>query len=213
MDWITDHIQVIIAVAGAIAYWLNARRKDKAGEPADYDGDDQPDNHQPMYRGPVREQEEAMQQEENTRRIQEEIRRKIAERNAGGGEVRPPSLPHHPQPRQVPVPPLPSPAWRREQAEMRNANEYRRIEAERETAEVLERQRVLAQQLAALNERRAEAGREAKAVWTTDQPASVAKIDARHVGEVSLLHELRNVRSLRKAIVLREVLDTPVGLR
>jgi hypothetical protein len=26
MDWIRDHLQFIIAVAGAIAWWLNQRR-------------------------------------------------------------------------------------------------------------------------------------------------------------------------------------------
>ena len=76
---------------------------------------------------------------------------------------------------------------------------------------MLERQRGLADQFAALQARRAEATREAKAVWTPT-PESAAVANARG-SDVSLLRELRNARSLRKAIVLREVLGTPVGLR
>ncbi|MET0261311.1 MAG: hypothetical protein ABW223_00320 [Rariglobus sp.] len=204
MDWIGDHLQLIIAIAGAIAYWLNARRKDKAGEPADYDGDGEPDN-QPRAGGLLREEEDAMQQEENTRRIQEEIRRKIAERQ-GGARTPPPLQPSE----HSPVPALPTQAWRREQAETRNANEYRRIESEREASAVLERQHALAAQLAALNERRAEASREAKSVWI--KPAA-AKAAGATREDHELLSELRDARSLRRAIITREVLGTPVGLR
>ena len=44
MDWILDNLQIVLAIAGAIAYWLNARNKEKAGEEADYDGDGIPDS-------------------------------------------------------------------------------------------------------------------------------------------------------------------------
>lgn len=214
MDWILEHLQIVIAVAGAIAYWLNARRKDKAGEPADYDGDGKPDNH-PRSGGLLREEEDAMRQDENTRRIQEEIRRKIAERQAQTGENRPAPAPTYqpvPPPLSVPVPPLPSPAWRREQAEARNARDARREESERETAVVLERQRALAAQLAALKERHAEEGREAKAVWAAEPAMAVAMATSARE-DMGLLRELHSARSLRKAIVLREVLGTPLGLR
>jgi hypothetical protein len=203
MDWIQDHLQLVIAAAAAIAYWLNARRKDKAGQAADYDGDGKPDN-VPGGARAMREHEQAMEHAENTRRIQEEIRRKIAERQGGGHAVPPPMPPA--------MPPAP-PVLRREQPERaRQAMEERRAEAEREAAVVLERQRGLAAQLAALQARKAEAGREAKSVWASQQPEPVAT-PGRVRDDAGLLAELRNARSLRRAIILREVLGTPVGLR
>ncbi|MBC8040827.1 MAG: hypothetical protein H7Y06_09810, partial [Opitutaceae bacterium] len=204
-----DHLQIIIAVAGAIAYWLNARSKQKAGEAADYDGDGEPDTLAGGGGGAMREGEREMEQAEATRRIHEEIRRKIAERagnNPGGGQATVPQLP--PLPPQIPV--------RRREPELAHAalREERREETERESAAVLERQRALMDQLAALKARKTAEGVEAKAVWDLDNSAGTpARAHARVSEDVSLLAELRNARSLRKAIVLREVLGTPVGLR
>lgn len=193
MDWILDHLQIIIAIAAAIAYWLNARRSDKAGEPADYDGDGKPDN-VPGGGRAMRDHQQSLENAENTRRIQEEIRRRIAERQGAGR----------------PTPPPLAPVRRHEPEPGRYAAEARREEALREETAMLERQQGLAEQLAALQARKAESAREAKAVWI-QQPEPVATTDS-HEG-VGLLRELRSARSLRKAIVLREVLGTPVGLR
>lgn len=203
MDWILDHLQVVIAIAAAIAYWLNARRDKKAGRPADYDGDGKPD-HVPGGGRALREHEQALEHAENTRRIQEEIRRKIAERQGGGARpATAQSAPSYP-------PAMPSLQEKRREAELARYAEARREETQREEAAVLERQRELAGQLAALQARKAEAGRQAKAVWTRD--AGVAAGVDSHDG-AGLLKELRSARSLRKAIVLREVIGTPVGLR
>ncbi len=205
MDWILDHIQIIIAVAGAIAYWLNARSKQKAGEAADYDGDGEPDTLAGGGGRAMREGEREMEQAEATRRIQEEIRRKIAERagnTGGGGHVE----------QRLPAPP-PMPVHRRE-SEV--AREVRREETERDAAAVLERQRALMDQLAALKARKAAEGVETKAIWNVDTSAATpvrARAQAGVGEDVSLLTELRNARSLKKAIVLREVLGAPVGLR
>lgn len=201
MDWILDHLQIIIAIAGAIAYWLNARRKEKAGETADYDGDGNPDT-LPQDGRSLREQTEPVQHDDNTKRVQDEIRRLIAERNRSEGR------PVAPAPAEQPAPP---PLRRREPELAPYAAEIRREEAERESAAVLERQRGLADQFAALQARRAEATRAAKAVWAA-APEPVAAATAGG-GDVGLLRELRNARSLRKAIMLREVLGAPVGLR
>lgn len=198
MEWILDHLQIVIAIAGAIAYWLNARNKDKAGEPADYDGDGRPDN-VPGGGREMRKQEQSLEQDENTRRIQQEIRRKIAERQGAG-------------PTPPPLAPVPPPVPARRGPELAPyAAEARREEAEREAAVVLARQRGLAEQLEALQARKAEAGREAKSVWMQQaQPLDSAKPAT---GDLGLPGDVRNARSLRKAIVLREVLGTPVGLR
>lgn len=200
MDWILDHLQLLIAIAGAIAYWLNARKKEKAGEPDDYDGDGKPDVLQQDGRS-LREPAAPVQHDDNTRRVQEEIRRLIAERNRGENR---PVLPS------TPAPATPPPLRRSEPELAPYAAEARRAETEREAAAVLERQRGLADQFAALQARRAAASREAKDVWAASPEPAARKTGAE---DVSLLRELRNVRSLRKAIVLREVLGTPVGLR
>jgi hypothetical protein len=85
---------------------------------------------------------------------------------------------------------------------------------------VLGRQRALMDQLAALKARKAAEGVEAKAIWNVDTSVATpvrARAGAGAGGvageDVSLLAELRNARSLKKAIVLREVLGAPVALR
>jgi len=228
MDWILDHLQVILAIAGAIAYWLNARKKEQSGEPADYDGDGEPDT-RPQSGRSLHEQDETSLNDENTRRIQEEIRRKIAERQSGGGlrptgeaVPLPPSLPtsrggapaQAPVARQQPTPP--PVVRRREVASPYAMDETRRATVERESAAVLENQRALAEQLAVLNQRRAETGRTARAMRENVElvtAAATAEGQARMSDDASLLGDLRNAHSLRKAIVLREVLGTPVALR
>ena len=204
MDWILDNLQIVIAVAGAIAYWLNARNKDKAGEPADYDGDGEPDN-VPGGSRQMREHEQALEQAENARRIREEIDRKKAERNGGAGEGPRRTAVPPPMPTATPAPVPAARDWRHEQAA-----EARRAEAERETAAVMERQRALADQLSALHARKAEAARDAKATWSTSSPT---KTKREQRDDLDLAAELRNAHSLRRAIVLREILSTPVGLR
>ncbi len=216
MDWILDHLQIIIAIAGAIAYWLNARNKARSDQSADHDGDGKPDAHPYGGARSMREQADTMDREDATRRIQEEIRRKIAERQAAVAAGRtPPSL--SPVARGEPSP------WDLEQARRREeVAAARQAEIEQADAAALERQRGLVEQLAALQARRAEADREAKAMRAQRAQREVtAAVAVAGVGEgtswgndgVGLLKELRNAQSLRKAILLREVLGTPVGLR
>lgn len=228
MAWILDHLQIILAIAGAIAYWLNARSKEQAGEPTDYDGDGEPDT-RPQSGRALREQDPTLLHDENTRRIQDEIRRKIAERN-GARPVRPSeptvstSQPGHSH-REVeasstpPRMPTAMPAARRREMEESpySMDETRRAAVERHAASVLENQRELAAQLAALQQRRAEAERTARSMREGRKATIAATANAagrvRTPDDVSLLSDLRDARSLRKAIVLREVLGTPVGLR
>ncbi len=221
MDWIFDNLQIVLAIAGAIAYWLNARSKDKAGEEADYDGDGQPDN-VPGGGRAMREHEQEMEQAEHTRRIQEEIRRKIAERQGGGAAPHAPMPPPLSPPLSPPPMPPAAPVFRREEPErgwLDREVEERRAAAERESEAVLERQRGLAAQLAALQSRKDETTRAASSVWAASpvMAPSVASLgqgaSARVRDDVGLLSELRNTRSLRRAIILREVLGTPVGLK
>lgn len=219
MDWIFEHLNVIIVVAGAIAYWINQRAREKAGQEADYDEDGVPENRpgrtREMPAHPARGAD--FDQEERNRRIREEIQRKIAERRGQGApsapppmppprldpfrpvfreEVAPPPPPLRPEPAPMP-PPMPAPA------------------AAYEDASALERQRRLAEQLQELEEQRREARRQAeRARGQLAAPAlAAASIGGAPVGSRSVAAELRDPRALRRAFVLREVLAAPVGLR
>src|SRR4051812_8043947 len=83
MDWILDHFQILIGVAGVVAYWINQLRKNADARSAE----------EGRQRNPLDASEE---DHERTRRIQEEIRRKIAERRAATVPVAPaqPVRPH-----------------------------------------------------------------------------------------------------------------------
>ncbi len=231
MDWIRDNLQLIIVVAGSIAVWLNNRQREKQGMPADYDEDGVPDNAKPPARPEVRELAPVSrdgtdpEQDERVRRIQDEIRRKIAERRGQGAP--PPAPP--PEPRSLgdllgdpfrPVfqetpPPLPKPVARAEPAPASVEVDAYDDEA------ALERQRALAEQMRQLEERR----REAVQAAASSRGVSVASASARGAELVApgvgagvgagggLAGEFRDPRALRRAMVWREVLGEPVGLR
>lgn len=222
MDWVWDNLQLIIIIAGGIAMWLNQLRREKNGEPADYDGDGIPDNRVPP-RAETRELTPSSRdgsnpaQDERVRQIQEEIRRKIAERRS---QAAPPPMPapvpapepwHRAEPvfREEPMTPSPPPM---------PAPTVREVVVHDDQA-ALERQRQMAGQLAELEARRQEARRAARVlresktaapshseVWSTPASAAVA-------GGQALAVELGDPRALRRAMVLREVLDPPVALR
>ena len=131
-----------------------------------------------------------------TRRIQEEIRRKIAERR---GELVAPetslaeSEPESPSPT--------TPAMLREEPPLMD-----------NMAAVMERQRELADQMRALEAARVREQRLASVATATVQAETdrAASVVATREG---LFADLRNPQTLRQVIVLREVLGTPVGLR
>ena len=135
---------------------------------------------------------------ERTRRIQEEIRRKIAERRG--------LVTVHP------VPESPKTAW--VDAPVERSTPYRAeppiFVQEEATDAILERQRALAEQLVALQARHATVSRASQEAWA---PALATAAVSVNFDETHWLRELRNARSLRKAIILREVLSPPVALR
>jgi hypothetical protein len=208
MDWISEHVlQIIIALAAAIAAYINNRKKAKEGEPADFDGDGIPDNRPGEFQPQGMDMDEA----ERTRRVQEEIRRKIAERRAGGQQV-PPLVAPRPIAQPVPEvirrrfeapaapPPLPSKAARAAQAAR--------------DEEILERQRELETQMRVLEARRAEHKRQAM-----EAAAPLSAATAYRTGGVTkasgadVLADLRAPGGARRAWILREVLGTPAGLK
>ncbi|MCC6415304.1 MAG: hypothetical protein IT582_05305 [Opitutaceae bacterium] len=95
MDWIKDHLQLVIAVAAAFAYWLNSRKQ-------------QSEEVEPDEKPLQDDRGAAAEAAERARQIREEIRRKIAERS-GGGEFNAPRPVAGPPPviRQLEVDPPP----------------------------------------------------------------------------------------------------------
>jgi len=202
MDWIFEHIWVLIAVASVIARLLMKRKQGEAGEST------QPPPKEYEFEDP--------ELAERTRKIREEIQRKIAERR---GQLSQPPVLQQAQPRPAPIqrspeattPPM-SPVNTLLEALKSKLEPVqppsRRIAAER-TAEENERQMSLLERL-----------KEAELMKTTSQrrvafeaslvdKESVALQQARAV----LLDDLRSPQALRRAFVLREMLGPPVALR
>lgn len=196
MRWILDNLQVVIAVAAAFAYWLSQRKKE--GDAADQDGDGVPDD----PRGAVSLDRD---ETERTRRIQDEIRRKIAER-AGGGPINVP-----------PPAPEPPPLFREDTTAPRPVAQRTFTRHAAPVADqparnlgyegTLQRQLDLAEQMRNLEQNRQSIKRRAAVIAKT---AADAAPSAAHT---AILSDLRGTHNLRRAMVLREVLGPPVALR
>lgn len=189
MDWISDHLQLIIAIAGSVAWWLNRRKQAAAGEEAP------PTEPESVFGDP--------ELAERTRKIREEIQRKIAQRARGQANEQP----ILPQEKRI-EPPLV-----REVTVPRAADEMRRsgpayVEAQRQ-AEILEQQASLAERL-----REAERMKTAKLKQKEVEAVTAAHAaGARAQTRMAVLGDLRDPAALRRAFVLREVLGPPVALR
>lgn len=203
MNWLAHNLQVIIAIAGAIAWWLTQRKRgDSAGDSA-----------------PAEKTFSDPELAEQTRRIREEIRRKIEQRNRGAGR----SAGAPPAPVQ-PLPPgaggLPGlPPLLRELVEVQAPEPPVTVSAapradpghaavERQ-AEILEQQAALADQL-----RMAKEMKEAE-LRRLQFEQTVADHEGSRVAALrgALEEDLRSPESLRRAFLLREVLGPPVALR
>lgn len=195
MDWIFENLQLIIVVAGSIAYWLNQRKREKEGQDADYDGDGVPE-----VKGAP--QTEAFEEAERTRKIQEEIRRKILERRGGAA------------PAPVPVPTVPAPSMQeyREEPEWMGEGPPPRTAPPPLDEAVLARQRALQEQIYALEARRA--ATKAQAAAKGFPAAEGVQTGTRPYAELpALVTALKQPAALRQAIILREILGPPVALR
>jgi hypothetical protein len=148
--------------------------------------------------------------------VREEIRRKIAERRGEQAPAEwspPPLMPEPEEERTFRSPPIeeppemdvPPPVL----APARTRQPEPAFQVASETLEAsLVRQELLAQELQSLNEQRALASRRAAVV--AESEAVVARRD---LAGNELRHDLRDPRSLRRAMVLREVLGPPVAMR
>ena len=207
MRWIFENLNLIIVIAGAIAWWLNQRARERAGESADYDNDGTPEV-------PPREQFEDPELAERKRKIREEIQRKIeARRRSGEGYTRtdledsPPEESFEPPPvlpRRVAV--EPPPVVRRVEVP---APEPGSLSGTRRMAELLEQQATLAQKLQQAKDMKAVVQRRvAFEQSTVDTRSSDRKENRRAV-----IAELRDPEALKRAFIQREILGPPLGLR
>jgi hypothetical protein len=188
MDWVTDHIQILFLVAIAVTAILQRLKKTHEGEE------------------PPRPASTAPEEAERTRRIQEDIRRRIMERRgldpaaprprddmeeAGPFPAAPPMIE---EVRPVRVEPAPVVAA----ADARIAAELKRQQ------EIVERIRQL--------ETAKHAGSESARLRSQLRGAEASTAEFRIIEERSL-PDLHSRSGLRRAIVLREVLGPPIGLR
>lgn len=201
MDWLLSKLPTLIFVTIVIVQIVRgiskARRQDPTPEP----------RHNEL---------------EQARR-NEEIRRRIAERRAG--HTSPPPEPARTEPPPVierdptAIPDLPEPL-KRMLTQLEKRREPRPTIAppspplppERSRAE-LERQYQLAEEMKALEEERLLAKRRAAQLAAAQAEAATTKGALRTAARGRLLEDLKDPQSLRRAVVLREVLGTPVGLR
>jgi hypothetical protein len=203
MDWIFNHLWVVIVIAGLVAKVLQAVRgkppaAGKGVEPAEKVFED-PDL------------------AERTRKIREEIRRKIEERRGQTGQataslVRPKLAREDRSPQATPPPvvlelppmirkmltPVPTPATAA-------------APVDPDAAAELARQAELAEQLRQVIALKTGTGEERRAAFAS----SIADKEqvALAAGRGALLDDLRDPAALRRAFVLREVLGPPVALR
>jgi hypothetical protein len=205
MSWILEHLQILIGAAAAIAYFLNRRR------------------------GAAREEEHELQrpdggasaeQAERTRRVQEEIRRKIAERR--GAE----HVPEHQSPRER-IPPFVQPTHVPPVDPF--GGPMRRVARKLEEAAARLEERVEDPQEVA---RKAEMARQARLAEKTRELELEQVMQERRTAELlskkrtqqpvvqksmsdpeDIQARLRNPHELRRAVILREILGPPVGLR
>lgn len=207
MKWIIENFQIVVAIVATLVYFLT--RAGRSGDEAE-------------RRRAVPPDEAEREQAERTRRVQEEIRRKIAERRAATEEVivvenepAPPPLatPSNPPP----LNPLSGPLRRAVREFEQAAERWREPEpdtAAQTRAAELQRQARLAEELRALHEQRAiEARRTAQRAAASLADSMRGAVSLTGGGRRAWVGRLRDPREVRRAIVLREILGPPVGLR
>jgi hypothetical protein len=182
-----------------------------------------------LFRGrgeksPPAEKPNELDEQRRVREVQEEIRRRIAERRSAPPPPLPPAHPPQPVERRFETTQMPEPMGdplRRMFEDLKRqiaptepepppVPAPRRIE--RHAAEI-DRQQRLADQLKDAEAARALAQRRAANVVAEKRAESQQEPALRSAARESLLADLRGADSLRRAFVLREVLGPPVGLR
>jgi len=212
LDWLLERVGVVIFVLVFVVQIVRGLMRSRQEAPAE---EAKPD---------------ALEEQRRVQEIQRNIRRQIAARRGEAAPVAPPPLVR----REVAPAPEPSPETtqlpdpfggplrrvlqeieRRAQPEPPPPPRPLPVPAmvvERHGAE-LERQQRLAEELRVLEESRALAARRVTLAAEVKEADAQSETGMRHAARGRLLDDLRDPASVRRAIVLREVLGTPVGLR
>lgn len=161
-------------------------------------------------------------EQRNLRRIREGIQRKIAERRGGVAPVEPPPMPAASPAARTFVPPAVPPLDSFGGPEKRMLAELERRVQPRPVppplppvtdGAVVARQEQLAEQMRVLEESRMLARRRAAELAAMKKAEGESEAGVLTTARGSLLADLRDPQSLRRAFVLREVLGAPVALR
>lgn len=202
MDWIFDNIVIIAIIGSAIARWLSGLKDDSEPPP-------------PHQDRPGRKKIDVDQLERN-RRLREEIRRKREQRQRENAPPEEPQYEREVTPQLPPVlremmgiPEEPAPVRPAPQAPppVPKSNP------------VLERQQRMEQEMVALEKKRREAQALARKAGVGQNKGRAqrrkrsAATGSADLNEGDFLTTLRNPRQARRAILLREILGKPVGLR
>lgn len=190
MDWVSEHLQLIIAIAGVVAWWLNQRKKPQA------DGAAEPPHQEKTFEDP--------ELAERTRRIREEIQRKIEQRARGYAHEQPKPV----RPETAELPPIIREIFAESPPAPVTPPAATRQEAQRQ-AEILEQQAALAERLQEARLMKAAAQKRTEFESTTADHTVEARTETRS----TVLDDLRTPEALRRAFILREVLGPPVALR
>lgn len=199
MNWVFDNIQLIIVVASTIAWWLTQRKQAEA-PPED-----------PMER-PGRQPIEFEQDDSDAaRQVRERMRRLREQRGLTREDEQVPPLPQRPQPSVENIPPVlrelmgipepkpqpvvPPPVPRIDHG-ARMAAQMRELENQRRESEATAA-KVRAQTVSRQKQ------------WS--RPAAARRTGS--LDDRDFLATLRDPRSARRAIILREVLGKPIALR
>ncbi|MEO7415236.1 MAG: hypothetical protein ABIZ81_17975 [Opitutaceae bacterium] len=201
MRWILDNVGLVIFFVIGFSIWRKAKKfMRQVTEEAERKGTTRPTGgYDP-------------DESERVRKIQEEIRRKIAERRGGDRRGASPSPPMAEPPtvfRRDEIPPADPFAERRSPIPP-PVLPYER--GRFDTAQ-LERQEHLVEQTRMLEESRKLSSRRATQLAASLKTESESERGALTLSRKNLLLELRDPHSLRRAFVLREVLNAPVALR
>ncbi|MDP3071146.1 MAG: hypothetical protein Q8N18_12725 [Opitutaceae bacterium] len=206
LDWVLGNLPIVIFAVVVISQMIRAAKRAKE-QAAD----------EPQARPDV------LEEDRRTRDVQEQVRRRIAERRGGVATATPPPVPAarpvaNPETTQLPEV-FDGPLGRMLQ-ELQKRGEPAAPAAPPMMAEVrgshaveLERQERLAEELRSLEGSRALAKRRAAAITAGQVAVAQTSSGQLLAARDRLLSDLRSPGSLRRAVVLREVLGAPVALR
>lgn len=192
MEWIFDNFQLVLGIIIIAGYILRGVMGSRIAESEHEGGSTQP---------PV---EEESDEAERTRQIQDEIRRRILERQRGEQPARtsqPATVKLDPVQRRQPTPPP-----------IRQTAVVRADPLSDSTSQrILERQRELEEKMKLLRQARDEGSNRAPKVPSRSWAQKLERKRTPTVASGRLRDDLYRPDSLRRAFVLREVLGRPLG--